>query len=560
MKKKHLFTFSAGLLGLILLNLISSQVFFRLDLTEDKRYTISDASRRLLEQLDAPVNVTVYLAGDLPTGSWERLQVAVRERLNEFKVYAGRNIQYSFVDPNGIADRQQRGKFHQQLMEKGVMPMPVFYTQEGQRIEKILFPYALVSYKDKETPVLLLQGNQAISTASSEQILNQSVEGVEFELASAIRQVTPATRKRIGLLEGYGRLAPVQLADLITSLQQNYDVFRVNLRESPSLQGLDAVIMARPDTAVSEADKYKIDQYIVNGGRALFFVDAMRLDSVSASGSVAFPYELNLDDLFFRYGVRLNPTLVQDLNSAVIPLNVGQVGDQPQLQPLPWRFFPLINNFARHPITRNMDAIYLRFAGTIDTVKAEGITKTPLLFTSRYTRVFPSPVEVSFNDASRDPDPKLYQGGELPMAYLLEGKFRSLYANRITQADPRFETFIATGAPSKVLVVSDGDMVINDVNPKTGQPLPLGLDRMSGTVFANKDFILHAVDYLVDEDGIIVARNKEIALRPLDKLRLREERLQWQLINLAAPVLLIVVFGIIRAYLRKRRYTAVGSE
>jgi gliding-associated putative ABC transporter substrate-binding component GldG len=221
---------------------------------------------------------------------------------------------------------------------------------------------------------------------------------------------------------------------------------------------------------------------------------------------------------------------------------------------MPWPYFPLLNTFAKHPVVRNMDAVYSKFVGTIDTVKAAGIRKTPLMYTSQYTRVLPAPVEISLNQAGLDMNPALFTRGNLPVAYLLEGRFRSLYASRLTDADPRKATFKETGEPSKIIVVSDGDLPANEINPQNGRFMPLGYDRYSKNTFANKDFVVHAIDYLMDENGIIAARNKEIALRPLDKLRIREEKLQWQLINLVLPVLIIGIFGLVRAYLRKRKY------
>jgi gliding-associated putative ABC transporter substrate-binding component GldG len=556
MKRKNLLRFFAGIGIIILLNVVATQFFFRIDLTEDQRYSISPATKQVLEGLDDQVFVTVYLEGDMPAG-FERLQTAIRERLEEFEIYGGTHIRYRFVDPMASADKKQRNQALVELAKKGLQPTNLIDKEGGKQVEKIIFPGALVTYKGKEVPVLLLRGNQATKGMSNQQILNQSVEGVEYELASAIRRLTIKSKKRIGLIEPYNSLAPVQITDLVTSLQENYDVYRVNLPVQPSLQGLDAIIIAKPDTAFREEDKYKIDQFIVNGGNALFFIDALRIDSVGAQGTFAFPYNLNLTDLLFRYGVRVNENLVQDLNSGVIPLNVGTMGDRPQIQLMPWPFFPLINTFSKHPIVRNLDAVYLRFASTLDTIKVPGVVKTPLLLTSPYTKIIPAPAGVSYNDARKDPDPKQYHSGNLPVAYLLEGKFRSLYANRITSADPRSATFKESNKPAKIVVFSDGDLPVNNVNRKTGQIMPLGFDPYTNVTFANKDFILHSIEYMLDPNGVIAARTKEIALRPLDKLKVADQRLQWQVVNLIVPVVLIILYGIIRAWLRKKKYGRV---
>lgn len=552
MKKKHWLKFIIGAIVLIVLNIAATQFFFRIDLTEDNRYTISDATKQVLENLDEQVFVTVYLTGDLPA-SFKRLENSIREQLEEFEIYGGRNVRYVFSDPTAIADKQARNQFYQQLTDKGMQPTNLVNKEGEKQVEKIIFPWALITYKNKEASVLLLKGNQI---AGSEQIINQSVEGTEFELASAIRQLTLKEKRRIGFLEGHGELTEKQVADLINSLQEYYEVYWVNINKAPSLEGLDAIVVAKPDTTFSEDAKYKIDQFIVNGGKALFFIDALRTDSLSGSGTVAFPYNLNLDDLLFRYGIRLNVNLIVDLNAAFLPINVGRMGNQPQIKLMPWPYFPLLNTFAKHPVVRNMDAVYSRFIGTIDTVKATGITKTPLMYTSQYTRTLPAPVEISLNQAGLDMNPALFTRGNLPVAFLLEGRFHSLYTNRITAADPRSASFKETGIHSKIIVCSDGDLLANETNPQNGRFLPLGYDRYSKNTFANKDFVLHAIDYLMDENGIIAARNKEIALRPLDKLRIREEKLQWQLFNLVLPVLIIAIFGIARTYLRKRKYTA----
>lgn len=545
--------FFISIVLIVALNVLASQYFFRIDLTEDKRYTISDATIQVLENLDDEVFVKVYLQGDFPAtaSGFIRLQNAIRETLDGFQVYAGDKLQYRFINPSADTDVKARNKFQLELMQKGLQPTNLRVKEGEQKIEKLIFPGALVVYKGKEVPVLLLKGNRA---GTQNEMLNQSVEGVEFELASAIRKLTQKQKKRIGFLEGYSNLPPARIADLTLALQESYDVFAVDLPKSPTLQGLDGIIMVKPDTVVSEEDKYKIDQFIVNGGKALFFIDALRIDSVGEQGTLAFPYNLNLDDLFFRYGVRLNSNLVKDLNAGKIPMNVGTIGNQPQIQLMPWTFYPLINSFGKHPIVRNMDAVYTKFVGTIDTVKAKGIIKTPLMYTSQYTRVIPSPVTVSYNEARKNPDPATYNAGAKPIAYLLEGRFESLYKNRIVASDARAKTFREQGNPSKIVICSDGDVVVNEFDRRKNQPLPLGVDRFLGSVFANKDFVLHSVDYLMDEKGVIMARAKEIQLRPLDKLRLKEERLKWQVINLAAPLILVFCFGIARYYIRKKKY------
>jgi ABC-2 type transport system permease protein len=545
---------------LLLFNFLGQQFFFRLDLTEEKRYTMSGATRQLLENLRQPITVTVYLTGDFPP-AFRRLERAVRETLTEMQVYGGANLRYVFIDPSAASTEKARNDYYQKLLRKGLRPTNLGANENGKRVEKIIFPWATVAAGGKEQQVLLLRGNQA---APSDVRLNQSIEGLEYELASAIRKLTPGPRKRVGIVEGHGELSNVEAGDLIGSLSQFYDVFRVNLAKSrpQDLRTLSALIIAKPTTAYTEPEKFKLDQFVTRGGNALFFLDAMRvnLDSASRGGMLSFPLQLGLDDLLFRYGVRVNPDLLLDLNSGVIPLVTGTLGDKPKVEPMPWQFYPLINNFSPHPITRNLDAVYTKFVSSLDTVKAVGIRKTPLLFTSRYTRVLPAPVPINLNDARLPPEQKLYTSKFKPVGYLLEGQFRSLYANRAEPGTARFRPATSPqDRPAKILVLSDGDFVRNEVDPKTGRPLRLGFDRLASTEFANRELVLNAVDYMLDESGLITVRGKQIALRPLDKLRVAEERRRWQLLNLAAPLVLLGIFGAVRAWRRKQRYARFGE-
>ena len=554
-RRRDLLRFGAVLGLLLLFNFVGQQFFFRLDLTQEKRYTMAPATRQLLAGLQQPVTVTVYLDGDFPP-AFRRLQQAVRETLNEMQVYGGTNLHYVFVDPSAAATEKARNEYYASLFKKGLKPTNLGANENGKRVEKIIFPWATVAAGGKEEQVLLLRGNQA---APSDVRLNQSIEGLEYELASAIRKLSPGQRKRIGVLEGHGELSNVEAGDIIGSLQQYYDVFRVDLNKvrPQDLKSLSAIIVAKPATAYSEPEKFKLDKFITQGGSALFFVDAMRvnLDSANRGGMLSFPLQLGLDDLLFKYGVRVNPDLLLDLNSGVIPLITGMSGDKPKVEPMPWQFYPLINNFSQHPITRNLDAVYTKFVSSLDTVKAAGIRKTPLLFTSRYTRVLPSPVPVNLNDARLEPDQKLYKARFKPVGYLLEGQFSSLYANRAAPGTTAFQPAqSALARPSKVLVLSDGDFIRSELDAKTGQPYRLGFDRLANTEFANRELVLNTVDYMLDESGLISVRSKQVTLRPLDKVKALEQRRRWQLLNLGAPLMLLAVFGAVRAWRRKQRY------
>lgn len=527
---------------LVGINAIAAFVFFRWDLTQEKRYTISDATKKLLQNLDHQVVIKVYLTGDFPAG-FERLERAIQETLESFADYGGGNVAYRFIEPTDP-------KLQEELIGKGLIPTNLFANEEGKRTERLVFPGAVLVYEGKEYPVQLLKGNKS---ATSEEQLNQSYEGVEFELASAIRRLAQKDRKRIGVLVGHTKVPPPRFSDFLANLQQNYDLY-FDVQNPDNWDKGDLLVIPKPDSPFSEDEKYRLDQFVMRGGKLLMFADGARVDSVSLEGTFAQPLDVNLDDLLFKYGCRINQNLIKDLSCAMIPLNVGNMGDKPQIQSMPWRFFPLINNFGKHPIVRNLDALYTRFPSSIDTIQVDGIKKTPLLLTSRYTQLRKAPVLVGYNEARQQPDPREYNAGEKPIAVLLEGSFSSLYNNRLLPNDPRTKSFLGKSKPTQIIVVSDGDLIVNDIDYKRNAPLPLGYDRLSGNTFANRDFALYAVDYLADSEGLITARNKQVTLRPLDKLRLKEERTQWQLLNLLGPLVLIGIVGLVWQWNRKRQY------
>jgi ABC-2 type transport system permease protein len=548
--KKTILRLTVLISVLIGVNWLASLLFIRLDLTEDKRYSISEATKQLLSNLDKDIVVNVYLSGEFPAG-FERLESATRETLEEFKNYANGRLTVNYSDPSQAPNEQQRQKQYMNLVDRGLTPTNVFANEDGKRTEKIIFPGVIVQYDTLAVPVQLLKGNKA---STPEEQLNQSYEGVEFEIASAIRLLDNQVRKKVGLIVSHTKIPPARLSDLIATIQQNYDVF-LDMNNPESYDGLDALLVLKPDSAFSEDEKYKLDQYIVGGGNALFFVDGARIDSVSLDGNYAQPLDLNLNDLFFKWGARVNTNLVKDLNCADILLNVGNMGDQPEIKPLPWRFFPLLNNFGPHPITRNLNAVYSKFLSSIDTVGGSGsVRKTPLLMTSRYTQLVNAPALVGYNEARKEPQPSEYKSGVQLSAVLLEGVFTSLFQNRILPGDPRAAKFRTTGSPGKVIICADGDLVVNDYDYKRNTPLPLGYDRVTRQTFGNKDFVMHALDFMTDANGLISARTKQIEIRALDKIQIQENRKLWQVLNLLLPVILIAIFGGLRYYFRIRKF------
>ncbi|MBX2962342.1 MAG: gliding motility-associated ABC transporter substrate-binding protein GldG [Cyclobacteriaceae bacterium] len=553
-KKTGDFLFLANVLVLIaLLNLVSADHFFRIDLTDEKRFTIKPQTKALLNSLTDDVYVEVYLEGDL-NASFKRLKNSIREVLDEFRIYSGNKVKVSFVDPSTALSQQARNEFMEELARKGVNATRLVERRDGQTSEKLIFPGAVLAYGGLETGVMLLKGNKA---RSSEEEINQSIEGLEYELANAIYKLTNIDRKRIGIVQGHGALDSLSFASFNNALLELYDVFKVNLQRKPVLKDYDALVIPKPTRAFSEQDKYKLDQYIMNGGRVLFLLDKLEatMDSASHEGYFAFPYELRLDDLLFKYGVRINADLIQDRSAAMYPVITGEQGGRSQLQLMDWPFFPLINQYADHPITRNLDAVLAKFVSTIDTVKAEGITKTPLAFSSAFSRKLSAPVPVSINELRKNVKPENFNAGNLPVAYLLEGNFTSVFKNRFLPEGVDQSGFNAEGVSSKIIVVSDGDIARNDINPRSGNPQQLGFDPFTNYTFANEEFLLNAVAFLTDENGLIKARAKEVKIRPLNKEKIRTEKLKWQIINIGLPLVVLIAFGLVLMYLRKRKFS-----
>jgi ABC-2 type transport system permease protein len=551
-KSGDLLVLANGLVLALLLNMLAADYFFRIDLTEDQRYTISDQTKSLLRSLDDQVYVEVYLDGEL-NASFRRLRNSIAELLDEFRIYSGNRVTVTFINPTSALSQQAQKEYMEDLAAKGITPTRVVERKDGQTAEKLIFPGALLTYGGLETGVNLLKGNKA---RTPEEEINQSIESLEYELANAIFKLTNVERKRVGFVYGHGELDSLSMASWNNALLDLYDVYKVNLQRKTNLADYDALIIAKPTQAFSEPDKYKLDQYLMNGGNLLFLLDKLEatMDSASRADYFAFPYDLKLDDLLFKYGVRINVDLVQDRNAGLYPVVTGQQGGKPQLQLMDWPYFPLINRYADHPVTRNLDAILTRFVSSIDTVKADGITKTPLAFTSAFSRKVMAPVPVSINEIRRNVKPESFNEGSIPVAYLLEGRFTSLYKNRFLPEGAEQAGFASDGTESKIMVISDGDVARNEINPRTGNPQQLGLDPFTNYTFANEELLMNAVAYLTDENGLIKTRAREVKIRPLNKEKLRTEKANWQSINLVLPLVVLLLYGFLRAFLRKKRF------
>jgi len=548
--------FVIGVVLVVLINQVAHFWFVRLDLTEDKRFTIKESTIELMESLDDVVYVEIFLEGDFPA-EFQPLQRAIRESLEEFQTYAGSNIQFKFTDPDQANSGKSKNEYFQYLANNGIRPTNAIKTEKGKKVEKLIFPGALVTYGGESVGVMLFKGNRGVPYLER---INQSAEGVEYELALSIQKLTSGEKKKIAVITGHNEINGDDIASIKNVLIDSYQLFQVDLTKRKVLEGYDAILVVKPETSFSEADKYKIDQFIMSGGKALFFIDALRvrMDSAGDDGTLAVPYQLNLSDMLFKYGVRINNDLVQDLNSGVYPVITGYSGDQSQLRFLPWPFHPVINYFGDHPMVRNMDALSGRFVSSIDTVKASGIKKTPILYSSPYSRKMAAPVRVSFNDFRQPPDPALFNAGPIPIAYLLEGEFTSAFKNKILPHGVESQNFQEQGNPSKILVCGDGDLIRNEISVENNQPLQLGFEQFTKETFANEDFVVNAINYLLDEDGLITARNKKITIRPLDKVKLESGKLGWQLFNLLGPLLLLILFGLGKYFMRKRKYARLA--
>jgi hypothetical protein len=436
----------------------------------------------------------------------------------------------------------------------GLPPTNVVNSEDGKQVQQMIFPGIVIEKGDRAQGLLLLKGNQL---ASPQEVLNQSIEGMEYEIVQAIQSLTDGPRKKIGFFLDHSHVPAVRQLDLIANLRKSYDLYPVDLSASMTLDGLDAICVIQPDVAFSSQDVYKIDQFMVKGGKALFFMEGIRMDTVLKQGLVATPIDLGLGELFFRSGLRLNANLVKDAQlCGAIPLAVGNFGNKPSIELMPWPAFPLMNGNPGSVITRNLDAVYGKFVSSVDTVVGAGsLKKTALLRTSTYTQVQQAPATLPFSASGKEFDPAKYKAGAKVISYLVEGKFASVFRNRPLPADSLQTGFVEQGTKEGgLLLVGDGDVALNEIDPNTKGPMGLGFDPFSKHTFANKDFILNAVHYLLDDQKALLARNKTVTLRPLDKIKMKEEKGFWQWLNLLVPLgfSFLISAGVI--LYRKRKY------
>lgn len=569
LKRSHWLEMGVATLIVISVNVIDHFLYARLDLTSEKRYTLSDSTKDLLKTIDEPLLYRVYLDGEMPS-DFKRLQNETKEMLNQLRAY-NHNISYEFVNPNSFGTDEERRVFFQKLGEKGIQPAQVQMKGENGVTSMLLLTAADVFYKGRETTVQLLQNQQYVGQAD---LLNNSIQNLEYALTSPVRSLSQGMKQSIGFLQGQGELNGGVLYDIQRSLQEFYSLDYVtidgqiqsltshhkNSKDSTYsfINKFDLLIVAKPTETFSEKDLFILDQYIMYGGKVLWLIDPLNaeIDSLATRGQMlATRYPLGLDEMLFNYGVRVNPNVLMDIRCRPIPLPVGMVGETPQYRFCPWYYFPEIVPLSEHPIVRNLDLIKTDFVSSIDLIDND-IKKTVLLTSSEYTRVKNAPALIDLNDARVEPDQRLYNKSRLPVAVLLEGEFKSTWRNRLT---PELTSSDAIGyrevsKPTKMIVISDGDVIKNRYDAEKDMVYPVGYDSYTRTLYANKELLLNAVNYLVGDEGLMDSRSRSITLRKLDENKTRERRSFYQVINIIVPLLLLGAAGAVIIIVRKKKY------
>ncbi|WP_225035730.1 gliding motility-associated ABC transporter substrate-binding protein GldG [Winogradskyella sp. SM1960] len=554
-KNKSILYIVAIVVGLIIVNAISSSVFQRFDLTKDQRYTLSDVSKSLISDLDSPLVIDVFLEGDFPS-EFRLLQTEVKQIIEEFQLETDQ-IFINYINP--IEDESTRQRNIDELTKSGLEPYINTDNSTGQVKQDIIFPWAFASYKGETVKIPLLK--KSITQGLPEQI-NNSVQSLEYAFADGFNKLVNAKGKKIAILKGNGQLDDLYIADFLQTIKPYYNLGQFTLDSVATnpqgtldkLKAYDLIVSAKPSIAFTENEKLVLDQYTMNGGKSLWLTEAVVMDKDSlyndAGTSVSIMRDLQLKDFFFKYGVRVNPTLVKDLYSAPIMLSIGE-GSQAQMQPIQWQYSPLAASNPNHSITKNLNLVKFDFASPIDTLK-NGIKKSILLQSSPQSKLEGAPTTISLANVTKAPDETSYNSGSQNLAILLEGEFTSVYDQRVLPFN--VTDFKAKSTTTKMVVISDGDVIKNDVI--RNRPQELGFDQLTGKSFGNKEFLLNTVNYLLDDSGLINIRSKEINVAFLDAEKIKDSKATWQFINIALPLILLAIFGLGFNYLRKRKYTS----
>ncbi|MBL7886586.1 MAG: gliding motility-associated ABC transporter substrate-binding protein GldG [Flavobacterium sp.] len=556
-KKAHFKKLLVTIAILVAINFIGHFFFKRLDLTGDQRYTLSETSLNIIKEVKEPLYVDVFLEGNFP-GEFRKLQTETRQLLEEFKAYNS-NIVFDFVNP---LEEGNEAETMQQFLDRGLTPLNVTVDDKGKQTQEVVFPWAVVTYGNKSTKVPLLKNMMGASTA--EKVVS-SVQHLEYAFANGFNTVSKAKEKKVAIIKGNGEMHELQIADFLKSVRENYYIGPFTLdsvAKSPQntikeLKKYDLAIIAKPTESFSDEEKQVLDQFIIHGGKTLWLIDqvAMEMDSLytETGSNLAYPRDLGLNDMFFKYGIRIKPDLIKDLQASPIALATGKQGTATQYTQFPWLYSPAVYAETKHPIVSNLDVLKFEFTNPIEVLKND-IKKTILLQSSKYSKAVGTPIEVSLDMVGQQPDPAEFaqnQGG-IPLAVLLEGNFHSMYENRVLPFDD--STFSPKGKNTKMIVISDGDVVKNQLD-KDFQPLELGFDKWTNKMYANKEFMMNCVNYLLDDNGLINIRNKEVDLPLLDKEKVYENYTSSQIITVGLPIVILSLFGIAFTFMRKRKYS-----
>jgi ABC-2 type transport system permease protein len=545
---------------LVMLNIIGNYLFTHIDLTEEKRFTLTNATVQQLKSLDDIVFIDVLLDGEFPAG-FKRLQRETRELLDGFRNNSG-FLEYQFTDPSkGTND--DINKRRAQLAKDSIFPVNLKLMENGEKTEKLIYPFAIVNYKNRKFKINLLENE--IPGVNPDEILNKSVSLLEYKFSNAIQKLRLNDKPNVIFVEGHGELPAENTIDIENTLRQFYDVGRIPIDSVVAfpVKDVNVMVIAKPLQEFDDKSRFKIDQYIMNGGRVLWLIDkfAAALDSL-ATREVFMPTEIitGLDEMLYKYGARIEPNVVMDLESSHIPLVTGKVGNAPQFEMFTWYYNPIAAPKSDHPIVKGLDRTEFRFASRVDTIKTKTpVKKTTILNSSIYGREQFSPMRISLEICREKQDPKIYNKPNIPLGLLLEGVFPSFYENRVTAdmmtaLDEIKMPFVPKSKPTKMVVFGDGDLIRNDIDFTRQMIIPLGMNRFERYQYANKDLIINAIEYLVDDFGVMEARSKEVKLRLLDDVEVKQNKTFWQLVNLLAPLVFVALLGLLYQYFRKRKY------
>jgi gliding-associated putative ABC transporter substrate-binding component GldG len=560
--KKHIINLALLAVVLIFLNIAGNYIYMRFDLTQDKRYTLSEAAKNTIASVDSPIVIDVFLKGNFPP-EFKRLQTETKQLLDEFSAYNS-NIKYEFIDP--LEDEENPELIQRQLRQFGLTTAQVEVRESGKVSTEFVYPWALAYYKDKTVKIPLLK-NQLGTT--SEERTNNSIQNLEYAFADGFNKLVSPKKRKVAVLKGNGELEDRYIADFFKTLKEYYFIAPFTLdsvatspqKTMKDLESFDLIVVAQPNESFSDSEKYVLDQFIMNGGASLWLIDETKQELDTLSGiTAAVSFDLNLNDLFFKYGIRIKPNLIKDVISAPIVLASGNENDS-QYSRYPWFYYPLTASDNNHPIVTNIEAVKFEYASEIDTLP-NALKKTVLLSSSPFTKIVGTPLEINLDTeipknlsvVNEGPNANEFNAGELPLAVLLEGEFPSAFSNRLKPFKMKSpDAHRDNSKPTKMVVISDGDIIKNQF--QGNRPLELGFDKMTQSFYGNKEFLLNTVNYLLDDSGLINIRTKEIAVLFLDPQKTAQERSKWQLINLLVPLGLLALFGFGFGYYRKRKYT-----